>query len=74
MAYKTIPHSFTGYSPYFLAHGREAKKILPTNILNSVTEHRDLSKEDYVQEVITRLKEAFDTTRDNFVKNKEKSK
>lgn len=72
MVYRVTPHSVTRYSPYFLVHGREAN--LPTKIITSDTADRDLNEEDYVQEVITRLKEAFSKARDNINKNKETSK
>lgn len=66
MAYRTTPHSVTGYSPYFLTHGREAK--LPSKIIKE-----DISK-DLSEEVVNHLSEAYKKSRESIIKQKEKSK
>lgn len=72
MAYRATLHSIIGFSPYFLVHGLEAN--LPTEILTRDIEDKDLSEEDFIQDIVTRLKTAFNKAKENIVKNKEKSK
>lgn len=72
MAYRASLHTVTGFSPYFLNHGREAR--LPTELLYSEIEDRDQSEEDYIQELIARLREVFNQTEANIVSNKKNSK
>lgn len=58
MAYRSTPHSSTGYSPYFLVHGREPK--LPGEC--SFIEETD-SPRDYVNSMKRRLREAYKEAR-----------
>lgn len=71
MAYRTTPHSVTGYSPYYLTHGREAR--LPTEIITGEIS-TDLSEEDYIQGIVTNLHKAYQEARSNILRNKETSK
>lgn len=71
MAYRATPHTATGYSPFFLTHGREAN--LPTEVIrSSYTE--DYSEEDYIQQVVKGLKSAFNTAESAIKQNKARSK
>lgn len=72
-AYRATPHSVTGFSPFLIVHGREAN--LPSEIVFDNTEpEKDLSEEDYVQEIVLRLKSVFQTAKEKIMQSKEKSK
>lgn len=71
ISYRATPQTTTGFSPFFMVHGREPS--LPSEIVLDESPHqKDLSEDDYVQEVSTRLKEAFQTARQQIVNSKEK--
>lgn len=62
LAYNTSPHSTTGFTPFFLTHGHEARMpanmLLPTNMPASST---SASPADYVTQLTQRLQSAFST-------------
>lgn len=73
LEYRAAPQTTTGFSPFCMVHGREPN--LPSEIVFDDSPHQqELSEEDYVQEITTRLKEAFQTARERIIKSKEKSK
>lgn len=73
LAYRATSQTTTGFSPFLMVHGREPN--LPSEIIFDETPHqRDLSEEDYVQEITTRLKNTFKVARERIIKSKEKSK
>lgn len=73
LAYRATPQSTTGFSPFFMVHGREPE--LPSEIIfDSTPTQIDLSENDYVLEITTRLKEAFKVARQRIIKSKEQSK
>lgn len=56
LSYNTTPHSSTGYTPFFLVHGREAR--LPLSILSPPTSLP--SPDDYANNLLRRIDFAFD--------------
>ena len=59
-AYRTSVNDSTGYSPFYLMHGRDA--MLPLDaMLNLKTQ--DSLEGDYVEELSKKIKKAFDVTR-----------
>ncbi|KAF2884256.1 hypothetical protein ILUMI_21908 [Ignelater luminosus] len=69
MAYCMNIHNSTGYSPYFLIHGRDP--VLPfDNILQSTRVKFDVDQ-NYVSELISRLNQAFVNVKDNLTKTTE---
>lgn len=70
MAYRFHTQSSTGYSPYFLLHGRDP--VLPfDNILKPQTVKYD-TDENYVSELMARLNSVFTIVRANLSRSKEK--
>ena len=58
-AYNCTPHCVTGYSPYFLMHGRHPR--LPLDALLGEEEGGDDDVSEYVAVMRKRLKEAFES-------------
>uniref|UniRef100_A0A3B3U2M2 Integrase catalytic domain-containing protein n=1 Tax=Poecilia latipinna TaxID=48699 RepID=A0A3B3U2M2_9TELE len=58
LSFNSTPHSSTGYSPYFLAHGREPR--LPANVHISSPKVSDCPQ-NYGSELATRMDAAFET-------------
>ena len=60
LAYNTNPHSTTGFTPFFLTHGHEARMpanvLLPNNMPSSSTPS---SPTDYVAQLTQKLQSAF---------------
>lgn len=71
MAYRTTPHTATGYSPYYLNHGREAR--LPTELQTSKLA-KDYNEDDYVQHVVKGLQQAYENTQEKLTSGKERTK
>lgn len=58
-SYNTSVHSSTGYSPFFLAHGREARMPTETMFGGIASSHSvPTSYDDFVDEVTKRMKHA----------------
>lgn len=63
MTYRAIVHSITGFSPHFLVHGQESN--FPTEIFVGEIEDKDLSEDDYILDIVTRLKTDFSNEREH---------
>ena len=72
-AYRVSENDATGYSPYFLMHGRDP--VLPADVIFT-PESTPISEESYVNQITARLKKALDHARkrqfDNYVSNYER--
>jgi hypothetical protein len=70
MAHRAIPHSISGYSPYYLLYGREMR--LPTEddlsaekfVMNDCGSHRD-SVQHHLETLADRLREAYQAVRES---------
>ncbi|KAL6456587.1 hypothetical protein MHYP_G00351310 [Metynnis hypsauchen] len=66
LAYNTCPHGTTGFSPFFLTHGREARMpanlLLPNNIPSTSTPG---SPADYAAQLTRKLQLAFQSAAQN---------
>uniref|UniRef100_A0A3Q3MR96 Integrase catalytic domain-containing protein n=1 Tax=Labrus bergylta TaxID=56723 RepID=A0A3Q3MR96_9LABR len=60
LSYNSTPHSSTGYSPYFLAHGREL--CIPANVTLS-TPYVSQTPQNYGSELVKRLETVFQFVR-----------
>ena len=64
MAYNVSKHESTSYSPYFLMHGREA--ICPLDlVVNTPYDDVPSNRNQYADELVERLKEAFRRVNDH---------
>ena len=73
-AYNCMPHSGTGYSPFFLMYGREPK--LPIDLLLAINEDNvtETDYKQYVNEWVKGMKEAYHIAHANSLKRKETDK
>lgn len=63
MAYRGAVHSTTGYSPYFLLHGRD--QVLPIDTFLQTGRLRYDVDENYVSELMARLKRVYSQVHEN---------
>lgn len=73
-AYNTSVHVCTGYTPYYLTHGREA--WAPVNVLSPIHADPNLpfSHDDFVCDLVERLEVAFAITRQSAAVSHENQK
>ena len=69
MAYNTSKQATTGYSPFFLMFGREAR--LPVDVMYE-SRHQEGTITDYVQRLKSSLSTAFEKVRDHVGTNQER--
>ena len=62
-AYNTSKHSVTGYSPFFLVHGREAR--LPVDELFGASSSSTADIDSHVEDVLRKLRTAFGKVKEN---------
>ena len=66
LAYNTSPHSTTGYTPFYLTHGREAR--MPVNLLlpnSTPSDTPQVSTDDYAGQIADKLQSAFTVATQN---------
>jgi len=71
-AYRTSVQSSTGFSPYFLMHGREAR--IPADLVYGSCLPPNYNPPEYVKQLEEKLRVAFGITRSNLKKASEQSK
>ena len=57
-AYNTSVHATTGYTPFYLMHGYEAR--LPVDVVCGSAPHESVSHHDYVANMHQRIDAAFE--------------
>ena len=62
MAYNTSVHPTTGYTPFFLMFGRQAR--LPVHLMYGTADQEDQPVDEYVRQLKETLVEAYDRVRE----------
>ena len=73
-AYNCIRHESTGYSPYMLFFGREPKLPLDVTFGLDNNAKNDVSYTEYISNLQSKMKEAFDIVNKNANKSRDKQK
>ena len=72
MAYNTSVHSSTGYTPFYLMFGRQAK--LPIDLMYATGHHVELPTSEYATQLKKGLEEAYARVREKLTRSHERRK
>jgi hypothetical protein len=71
---RTSVHASTGYTPFYMLHGREAR--MPLDVALSIEEEEEnvLNTDSYADELVQKLKDTHKSAQDNITKAQERQK
>ena len=72
MAYNTSVHASTGFTPFYLMFGREAK--LPIDLMYGTGNHKDMPTTEYANQLKKGLEEAYSCAREKLGASHERRK
>ena len=72
MVYNTSVHSSTGYTPFYLMFGRQAK--LPIDLMYATGHHVELPTSEYATQLKRGLEEAYARVREKLAQSHERRK